>query len=101
MFTSEQAPVLTQFRISKLNACNVLRKKTNFKFLWKVNRHLTTDCLYFGLFFPLGRLGQLGLKEGFPSAVKNISSVIGMFIQHARDEGNTSAVNHVHSSYSA
>ncbi|KAG8512355.1 Little elongation complex subunit 1, partial [Galemys pyrenaicus] len=37
---------------------------------------------------PLGRLGQLGLKEGFPSAVKNISSVIGMFIQHAQDEGS-------------
>ncbi|XP_015448918.1 little elongation complex subunit 1 isoform X1 [Pteropus alecto] len=34
----------------------------------------------------IGRLGQLGLKEGFPSAVKNISSVIGMFIQHAREE---------------
>ncbi|KAM7148907.1 little elongation complex subunit 1 isoform 2-T2 [Molossus nigricans] len=34
----------------------------------------------------IGRLGQLGLKEGFPSAVKNISSVIGMFIQHAQDE---------------
>ncbi|XP_077647530.1 little elongation complex subunit 1 [Urocitellus parryii] len=33
-----------------------------------------------------GRLGQLGLKEGFPTAVKNISSVIGMFIQHAQDE---------------
>uniref|UniRef100_A0A8C6FSI9 Interactor of little elongation complex ELL subunit 1 n=1 Tax=Moschus moschiferus TaxID=68415 RepID=A0A8C6FSI9_MOSMO len=34
----------------------------------------------------IGRLGQLGLKEGFPSAVKNISTVIGMFIQHAQDE---------------
>lgn len=40
--------------------------------------------------FP-GRLGQLGLKEGFPTAVKNISSVIGMFIQHAQDEGKTVA----------
>lgn len=30
------------------------------------------------------------MKEGFPSAVKNISSVIGMFIQHAQDEGKTS-----------
>lgn len=68
---------------------NVLRKKTNFKCLRK-GKHLTKDCLYFGLFFSLGRLGQLGLKEGFPSAVKNISSVIGMFIQHARDEGNAS-----------
>lgn len=40
-----------------------------------------------------GRLGQLGLKEGFPTAVKNISSVIGMFIQHARDEGKSSGRN--------
>ena len=29
------------------------------------------------------------MKEGFPSAVKNISAVIGMFIQHAQDEGKT------------
>ncbi|XP_044521303.1 little elongation complex subunit 1 [Gracilinanus agilis] len=33
-----------------------------------------------------GRLGQLGLKEGFSSAVKNISSVICMFIQHSNEE---------------
>lgn len=40
-------------------------------------------------FVSSGRLGQLGLKEGFPTAVKNISSVIGMFIQHAQDEGKS------------
>ncbi|XP_043825096.1 little elongation complex subunit 1 isoform X2 [Dromiciops gliroides] len=34
----------------------------------------------------IGRLGQLGLKEGFSSAVKNISSVICMFIQHSNEE---------------
>lgn len=47
--------------------------------------------LCFGVFSPPGRLGQLGLKEGFPSAVKNISAVIGMFIQHAQDEGKGGA----------
>lgn len=35
-----------------------------------------------------GRLGQIGLKEGYLSAVKNISSVIGLFVQHAKEEGN-------------
>ncbi|XP_030407520.1 little elongation complex subunit 1 isoform X4 [Gopherus evgoodei] len=34
----------------------------------------------------IGRLGQIGLKEGFFSAVKNISSIIGHFIQHAKEE---------------
>ncbi|XP_032659588.1 little elongation complex subunit 1 isoform X2 [Chelonoidis abingdonii] len=34
----------------------------------------------------IGRLGQIGLKEGFSSAVKNISSIIGRFIQHAKEE---------------
>ncbi|XP_021241149.1 little elongation complex subunit 1 isoform X2 [Numida meleagris] len=34
----------------------------------------------------IGRLGQIGLKEGYLSAVKNISSVIGMFVQHAKEE---------------
>nr|XP_033785640.1 little elongation complex subunit 1 isoform X2 [Geotrypetes seraphini] len=34
----------------------------------------------------IGRLSQIGLKEGFVSAVKNISSVIGAFIQHAKEE---------------
>ncbi|XP_039378122.1 little elongation complex subunit 1 isoform X2 [Mauremys reevesii] len=34
----------------------------------------------------IGRLGQIGLKEGFFSAVKNISSIIGRFIQHAKEE---------------
>ncbi|XP_019391570.1 PREDICTED: little elongation complex subunit 1 [Crocodylus porosus] len=35
----------------------------------------------------IGRLSQIGLKEGFSSAVKNISSVIGVFVQHAKEEG--------------
>lgn len=39
-------------------------------------------------FFFSGRLGQIGLKEGYLSAVKNISSVIGLFVQHAKEEGN-------------
>ncbi|XP_032966024.1 little elongation complex subunit 1 [Rhinolophus ferrumequinum] len=46
----------------------------------------TPDVIIASVLRLIGRLGQLGLKEGFPSAVKNISSVIGMFIQHARDE---------------
>ncbi|NWW24599.1 ICE1 protein, partial [Falcunculus frontatus] len=35
----------------------------------------------------IGRLGQIGLKEGYLAAVKNISSVIGLFIRHAKEEG--------------
>ncbi|XP_005041471.1 PREDICTED: little elongation complex subunit 1 isoform X2 [Ficedula albicollis] len=35
----------------------------------------------------IGRLGQIGLKEGYFAAVKNISSVIGLFVQHAEEEG--------------
>ncbi|XP_071660779.1 little elongation complex subunit 1 isoform X2 [Patagioenas fasciata] len=35
----------------------------------------------------IGRLGQIGLKEGYLAAVKNISSVIGVFVQHAKEEG--------------
>ncbi|NWY49200.1 ICE1 protein, partial [Chionis minor] len=35
----------------------------------------------------IGRLGQTGLKEGYLAAVKNISSVIGLFVQHAKEEG--------------
>ncbi|NWX83229.1 ICE1 protein, partial [Nothoprocta pentlandii] len=34
----------------------------------------------------IGRLGQIGLKEGHLSAVRNISSVIGLFVQHAKEE---------------
>ncbi|XP_069469814.1 little elongation complex subunit 1 [Ambystoma mexicanum] len=34
----------------------------------------------------VGRLSQIGLKEGFMSAVKNISTVISTFIQHAKEE---------------
>lgn len=46
----------------------------------------TPDIIVASVLRLIGRLGQLGLKEGFPSAVKNISTVIGMFIQHAQDE---------------
>ncbi|NWX15548.1 ICE1 protein, partial [Aegotheles bennettii] len=35
----------------------------------------------------IGQLGQIGLKEGYLAAVKNISSVIGLFVQHAKEEG--------------
>ncbi|NXL64687.1 ICE1 protein, partial [Chordeiles acutipennis] len=35
----------------------------------------------------IGRLGQIGLKEGYLAAVKNVSSVIGLFVQHAKEEG--------------
>ncbi|NXC32295.1 ICE1 protein, partial [Campylorhamphus procurvoides] len=35
----------------------------------------------------IGRLGQIGLKEGYLAAVKNISTVIGLFVQHAKEEG--------------
>ncbi|NXC97472.1 ICE1 protein, partial [Certhia familiaris] len=35
----------------------------------------------------IGRLGQIGLKEGYLAAVKNISSVIGLFVQQAKEEG--------------
>ncbi|XP_077166174.1 little elongation complex subunit 1 isoform X2 [Paroedura picta] len=34
----------------------------------------------------IGRLSQIGLKEGFSSAVKNISSVIAAFLQHAKEK---------------
>ncbi|KAH0618038.1 hypothetical protein JD844_016983 [Phrynosoma platyrhinos] len=34
----------------------------------------------------IGRLGQIGLREGFSSAVENISSVIGVFLQHAKEK---------------
>ncbi|NXS53960.1 ICE1 protein, partial [Brachypteracias leptosomus] len=34
----------------------------------------------------IGRLGQIGLKEGYLAAVKNITSVIGLFVQHAKEE---------------
>ncbi|XP_073534604.1 little elongation complex subunit 1 [Phyllobates terribilis] len=35
----------------------------------------------------VGRLCQMGLKDGFTTAVKNITSVIITFIQHAHEEG--------------
>ncbi|XP_042318484.1 little elongation complex subunit 1 isoform X2 [Sceloporus undulatus] len=34
----------------------------------------------------IGRLGQIGLREGFSSAVENISSVIRVFLQHAKEK---------------
>ncbi|XP_061444417.1 little elongation complex subunit 1 isoform X2 [Rhineura floridana] len=34
----------------------------------------------------IGRLGQIGLREGFFFAVENISSVIGIFLQHAKEK---------------
>ncbi|XP_062986271.1 little elongation complex subunit 1 [Elgaria multicarinata webbii] len=34
----------------------------------------------------IGRLGQIGLREGFFSAVENISSVIGTFLRHAKEK---------------
>ncbi|XP_060047118.1 little elongation complex subunit 1 isoform X2 [Erinaceus europaeus] len=46
----------------------------------------TPDIIVASILRLIGRLGQLGLKEGFPAAVRNISSVIGMFIQFARQE---------------
>ncbi|XP_048224300.1 little elongation complex subunit 1 [Perognathus longimembris pacificus] len=50
------------------------------------NIAFTPDVIIASILRLIGRLGQLGLKEGFPTAVKNISSVIGTFIQHAQDE---------------
>ncbi|EHB09386.1 hypothetical protein GW7_18020 [Heterocephalus glaber] len=46
----------------------------------------TPDVIIASILRLIGRLGQLGLKEGFPTTVKNISSVIGVFVQHAQDE---------------
>uniref|UniRef100_A0A2D4LNE6 Little elongation complex subunit 1 C-terminal domain-containing protein n=2 Tax=Micrurus TaxID=8634 RepID=A0A2D4LNE6_9SAUR len=34
----------------------------------------------------IGHLGQIGLREGFFPAVENISSVIGVFLQHAKEK---------------
>ncbi|KAM7175553.1 little elongation complex subunit 1 isoform 2-T2 [Macrochelys suwanniensis] len=46
----------------------------------------TPDIIVASTLRLIGRLGQIGLKEGFFSAVKNISSIIGRFIQHAKEE---------------
>ncbi|NXX51343.1 ICE1 protein, partial [Tricholaema leucomelas] len=35
----------------------------------------------------IGRLSHIGVKEGCLAAVKNISSVIGLFVQQAQEEG--------------
>ncbi|XP_013920611.1 PREDICTED: little elongation complex subunit 1-like [Thamnophis sirtalis] len=39
-----------------------------------------------GIVYFVGRLGQIGLREGFFPAVENISSVIGAFLQHAKEK---------------
>uniref|UniRef100_K7G7C7 Interactor of little elongation complex ELL subunit 1 n=1 Tax=Pelodiscus sinensis TaxID=13735 RepID=K7G7C7_PELSI len=46
----------------------------------------TPDIIVASTLRLIGRLGQIGLKEGFLSVVKNISSVIGRFILHAKEE---------------
>ncbi|CAM4513876.1 unnamed protein product [Caretta caretta] len=46
----------------------------------------TPDIIVASTLRLIGRLGQIGLREGFFSAVKNISSIIGRFIQHAKEE---------------
>ncbi|XP_067385810.1 little elongation complex subunit 1 isoform X7 [Emydura macquarii macquarii] len=46
----------------------------------------TPDIIVASTLRLIGRLCQIGLKEGFFSAVKNISFVIGRFIQHAKEE---------------
>ncbi|XP_051829405.1 little elongation complex subunit 1 [Antechinus flavipes] len=51
-----------------------------------LNIAYTPDIIVALILRLIGRLGQLGLKEGFASAVKNISSVICMFIQHSNEE---------------
>ncbi|XP_072461483.1 little elongation complex subunit 1 isoform X1 [Notamacropus eugenii] len=51
-----------------------------------LNIEYTPDIIVALILRLIGRLGQLGLKEGFSSAVKNISSVICMFIQHSNEE---------------
>nr|XP_020860076.1 little elongation complex subunit 1 isoform X3 [Phascolarctos cinereus] len=51
-----------------------------------LNIAYTPDIIVALILRLIGRLGQLGLKEGFSSAVKNISSVICMFIQHSNEE---------------
>ncbi|OXB70474.1 UNVERIFIED_CONTAM: hypothetical protein H355_012540, partial [Colinus virginianus] len=62
------------------------------KWIKKRKEHETAQCVpdsIIALILRLiGRLGQIGLKEGYLSAVKNISSVIGLFVQHAKEEGN-------------
>nr|XP_009663437.1 PREDICTED: uncharacterized protein KIAA0947 homolog isoform X1 [Struthio camelus australis] len=44
------------------------------------------DTVIASTFRLIGRLGQIGLKEGYLSAVRNVSSVIGLFVQHAKEE---------------
>ncbi|XP_078543769.1 little elongation complex subunit 1 isoform X2 [Lissotriton helveticus] len=51
-----------------------------------LNVTFTSDISVAAVLRLIGRLSQIGLKEGFVSAVKNISSVISTFIQHAKEE---------------
>ncbi|XP_074843985.1 little elongation complex subunit 1 isoform X2 [Carettochelys insculpta] len=46
----------------------------------------TSDIIVASTFRLIGRLGQIGLKEGYFSVVKNICSVIGHFVQQAKVE---------------
>nr|XP_008113261.1 PREDICTED: little elongation complex subunit 1 isoform X1 [Anolis carolinensis] len=45
-----------------------------------------SDIIVATVFRLIGHLGQIGLKEGFYSAVENISSVIGVFLQHSKEK---------------
>ncbi|XP_065609062.1 little elongation complex subunit 1 isoform X2 [Cyrtonyx montezumae] len=60
------------------------------KWIKKRKEHETAQCVPDSIIALtlrlIGRLGQIGLKEGYLSAVKNISSVIGLFVQHAKEE---------------
>ncbi|XP_075068933.1 little elongation complex subunit 1 [Mixophyes fleayi] len=59
----------------------VKRKKGN------VNIPFVPDIIVATVLRLVGLLCQMGLKEGFVTAVKNIGSVIIAFIQHANEEG--------------
>uniref|UniRef100_A0A8C5T4G7 Little elongation complex subunit 1 C-terminal domain-containing protein n=1 Tax=Malurus cyaneus samueli TaxID=2593467 RepID=A0A8C5T4G7_9PASS len=60
---------------------------SHLKWDWTHDNVIRIAFLYIVTLFLSGRLGQIGLKEGYLAAVKNISSVIGLFIQHAKEEG--------------
>ncbi|KAM8966996.1 little elongation complex subunit 1 [Pelodytes ibericus] len=64
----------------------VLDKWVKFK-KGRVNVPFIPDIIVAAVLRLVGRLCQMGLKEGFVTAVKNIGSVIVAFIQHANEEG--------------